>query len=562
MYLLVVWILFSSSIQGQTWDKQYDKIAESGYSVYKICEVDNGYIYGNLGIGGKMNLFKVEKETGEIIWHKEHRITNYTWPAKILPMTEKRLLIIGCTTYEQFLLITDSLGNELKKKVWQTGGYYLSGLTKIVQNNDSTYTALGFLANESSSSYFSLVKFDKNLEIIWEKSYFVGEGNICAQSIIKDGENYIALGILRGSVNALKPGLIKFDKNGNILWQKKYPEYSFAAGLSNLINLSNGYLASSLSRHNGNAGPDYAALMKIDKNGNIVLFKDSILDFLDFGLMIKVWEINNEYVGVVRAQPAPYPETYTVKTDTFGNVIAYKKWNRIGVLDAILTQDQHLLVGGGNSYSEKPWAFKTSIPGPINIELTSFTARQKKSIVIFVWQTGSETDNFGFIIERRNNENKWIDIASYTYNEELEGAENSSSYINYQFKDENIVSGMTYDYRLSNVDYLGTIRILKTITINIADNSTDIPENYALEPAYPNPFNSATTISYDLPNSSFVTISIYDINGRFVEKLVNENKEASSYFVKWNTSQFSSGIYLYKIQVNDFTDVNKCILLK
>ena len=362
MYLLVVWILFFNPIQGQTWDNQYDEIAESGYSVSKICEVDNGYIYGNIGIGSKINLFKVEKETGEIIWHKEHRITGYTWPAKILPMAGKRLLIIGCTYYEQFLLITDSLGNEMKKKVWRTDGYYISGLRKIVQNNDSTYTALGFLVNESGSNYFSLVKFDKNLEIIWEKSYSVEIGDIYAESIIKDGENYIAFGPLRGSLNALNPGLMKFDKNGNILWKKKYPEYSFAAGLSDLINLSNGYLISSLSRHNGNAGPDCAALMKIDKNGNIVWFKDSILDFLDFGLMIKVWEINNEYVGIVRAQPAPYPETYIVKTDTFGNIIAYEKWNRVCVFDAILTQDQHLLVGGGNSYSEKPWAFKTSIP--------------------------------------------------------------------------------------------------------------------------------------------------------------------------------------------------------
>ena len=360
--VLVSVLIFTGIIIGQTWEHEYDEIAESGYTVSEICEVEDGYIYANLGIGNKMNLFKAEKETGEIIWHKEHRITGYTSPTKILPMAGKKLLIIGCADYEYFLLVTDSLGNELKKKVWRPDGYYRSGLTKLVQNNDSTYTALGFLVIENDSSYFSLVKFDKNLEIIWEKSYLVLEGDIYAQNIIKDGENYMAFGILSGSLNALQAGLIKIDKDGNIIWQKKYPEYSFAGGLAELIKTSNGYLACSLSRHNGNAGPDYAALMKIDKDGNVVWFKDCILDFLEFGWMIKVWEINNEYIGVVKAQPYPYPETYVVRLDTFGTVIGYQKWNRMDASDAIFTQDQHLLIGGGNMYCNKPWAFKTSLP--------------------------------------------------------------------------------------------------------------------------------------------------------------------------------------------------------
>jgi len=142
--VLVSVLIFTGIIIGQTWEHEYDEIAESGYTVSEICEVEDGYIYANLGIGNKMNLFKAEKETGEIIWHKEHRITGYTSPTKILPMAGKKLLIVGCVDNEQFLLITDSLGNELKKKVWRPDGYYRSGLTKLVQNNDSTYTALGF----------------------------------------------------------------------------------------------------------------------------------------------------------------------------------------------------------------------------------------------------------------------------------------------------------------------------------------------------------------------------------------------------------------------------------
>jgi hypothetical protein len=196
------------------------------------------------------------------------------------------------------------------------------------------------------------------------------------------------------------------------------------------------------------------------------------------------------------------------------------------------------------------------------VELSTFTARQEKNSVILEWQTGSETDNLGFIIERKETNNEFIERASYANNEELKGAGNTSVRSDYTFTDNNVVSGVTYEYRISDVDYSGKVEILKTITINITENSTDIPKTYALNSAYPNPFNPTTTISYDLPNSSFVTISVYDITGNLVENLMNENKEAGSYSVKWNASNISSGIYLYRLVTNDFVSTKKLILLK
>ncbi|MDA3871795.1 MAG: T9SS type A sorting domain-containing protein [Candidatus Marinimicrobia bacterium] len=99
-------------------------------------------------------------------------------------------------------------------------------------------------------------------------------------------------------------------------------------------------------------------------------------------------------------------------------------------------------------------------------------------------------------------------------------------------------------------------------TVSVKDKNTSIPNEYALNQNYPNPFNPTTTISYDLPNSSFVTISVYDITGNLVENLINENKEAGSYSVKWNASNISSGIYLYRLVTNDFVSTKKLVLLK
>jgi hypothetical protein len=89
-----------------------------------------------------------------------------------------------------------------------------------------------------------------------------------------------------------------------------------------------------------------------------------------------------------------------------------------------------------------------------------------------------------------------------------------------------------------------------------------IPNKFQLEQNYPNPFNPATNIKYQIANNSFVTLKIYDILGREAVTLVNEQLEPGTYTIDWNASQFTSGIYFYRLQTKGFTDTKKLILLK
>ncbi|MBU1635295.1 T9SS type A sorting domain-containing protein, partial [bacterium] len=89
-----------------------------------------------------------------------------------------------------------------------------------------------------------------------------------------------------------------------------------------------------------------------------------------------------------------------------------------------------------------------------------------------------------------------------------------------------------------------------------------IPTEYFLSQSYPNPFNPVTTIQYAIPEKSHVTLTIYNIAGQALEVLENQSKEPGYYSVKWDASKVGSGIYLYRVQAGQFTDVKKCILLK
>ncbi len=85
---------------------------------------------------------------------------------------------------------------------------------------------------------------------------------------------------------------------------------------------------------------------------------------------------------------------------------------------------------------------------------------------------------------------------------------------------------------------------------------------FSLGQNYPNPFNPSTTISYSIPQRSYVTLKVYDMLGKEVSVLVNEEKNAGSYRIKFNGSTLSSGIYFYKLQAGNFTQTKKLILLK
>ena len=98
--------------------------------------------------------------------------------------------------------------------------------------------------------------------------------------------------------------------------------------------------------------------------------------------------------------------------------------------------------------------------------------------------------------------------------------------------------------------------------VNSQNNAIKIPNNFELMQNFPNPFNPKTTISYKIPNSGFVKITIYNNRGQFIKKLVDNYKIAGTHSIVWDASSLSSGLYFYKITTGGFTEMKKCLLLK
>jgi hypothetical protein len=130
----------------------------------------------------------------------------------------------------------------------------------------------------------------------------------------------------------------------------------------------------------------------------------------------------------------------------------------------------------------------------------------------------------------------------------------SSIFINNQNKvwcvsnkeEPNIISFSLNDSLLSSKDMLNDHHVV----------------SYALSQNYPNPFNLSTIITYEIPSRGLVSLKIYDLLGREVETLVNEEKSPGRYEVKFDGSGLASGIYFYRITTNNFTGTKKMLLMK
>ena len=92
--------------------------------------------------------------------------------------------------------------------------------------------------------------------------------------------------------------------------------------------------------------------------------------------------------------------------------------------------------------------------------------------------------------------------------------------------------------------------------------SSTVSEDYKLYQNYPNPFNPVTKISYQINREGFVTVKVYNLVGQVIRVMVSEYQKPGNYEVEFDAGDLSTGVYLYKLQINDFTSVKRMTLIR
>jgi hypothetical protein len=104
--------------------------------------------------------------------------------------------------------------------------------------------------------------------------------------------------------------------------------------------------------------------------------------------------------------------------------------------------------------------------------------------------------------------------------------------------------------------------LIKQESENKFINNSKVPTTFILHQNHPNPFNPNTIIEYAVPKERLVKIQVFDILGKEVQTLVNDNLSAGYYKINFNTSGLPSGIYFYRLQAGPFVETKKMVLMK
>jgi hypothetical protein len=194
------------------------------------------------------------------------------------------------------------------------------------------------------------------------------------------------------------------------------------------------------------------------------------------------------------------------------------------------------------------------IQAPSNLQLTENPIKQ----INLTWNDNS-TNETGFRIDRKDPiTGNWSEIGTVVANMKT-------------YSDKNLIAATTYTYRVASYSIeteseYSNDAVLKTATgIN---NKSELPDTYALLPNYPNPFNPATTLNYEIPEQSYIKITVYNMLGEIIEILVSQLKPAGKFKIVFNSQEKSSGVYIVKMEASKnekgkgFVDFRKILLMK
>ena len=203
------------------------------------------------------------------------------------------------------------------------------------------------------------------------------------------------------------------------------------------------------------------------------------------------------------------------------------------------------------------------------VELINFCAKYDEDCVIISWITASETNSLGFELYKKDYlHEEYILLSSYKWNKDLASSGNSTSNKKYCFTDNQVENGKSYFYKLTQVDISGKRTEFKPISVKLESNKKEGKlKSFILFQNYPNPFNSQTQISFQVPKYSYLSLKIFDLQGKEIVTLTETTYKSGNYRINWNGKDkfgnpVCSGIYVYELNTEELLETKKLILIR
>ncbi|MDD5360797.1 MAG: T9SS type A sorting domain-containing protein [Ignavibacteria bacterium] len=354
--------------------------------------------------------------------------------------------------------------------------------------------------------------------IYWDNTYYSGHGYPDFTDLIKTQNCYLTVG----------ESVLKFNLNGDFVWQKDYPSNFTKIYWSVIEAIDEGYIMAG-EVCDGIGQPTLGVITKIDTAGNLKWEKRYFLDDQINGIrQMKVIKRNNTY----------YAGGYCFDT----------------------------LVGG----SAVVTILKLDING-----IVKNTLKFQRSVDFnyFFWDMKFVSDNRIVVLYNRHKYNDStiaaamiIDTSGHIIrSREYTGTDYTKLKKIYLHNSNTIFfTGISDHYSIwfDNPFVVKTDTTLYAPPVSVRNISQTVPDNFYMRQNYPNPFNSATQIVFGIKKKGLYNLKIYDVTGKLISEIFNQNFEPGEYKTDFHADNLSSGVYFYKLESNNSIITKKFVLLK
>jgi hypothetical protein len=468
----------------------------------------------------------------------------------------KNIIVVG-TANDKMIVLKYSPSGDL---LWERRQFNYSGYSVALDSADNIY-ALGW----NGFYECKLVKYSNQGNYIWDISYSRPFSfTPISLGVSKNGNSYIHF-----SGNG--SGLAKFNSNGLFMWYRRF------VGTGG-ISLRTIYNRSIKIDDDENIYVAVCANMGAPTNEDIVLIKYNLSGD-------SLWTRTFDYSG------GSYDRTYTIALDDFNNVYTVGvtlsaslyftvlvKYNNQGVLQWFRSSVGGY-DGGTNIKCKNGYVYITGAFEVLNMGFSPLLKYSYNGVLIWIsYYNENNLRYYGYHLEIDNQNNVYSggniylglndDIASMKLNSNgikqwvtrYNGPGNGYDNARDMTIDDGKIIFTGTSFVPANDQDLVTIKYSNSIGIIKINNS--IPAKYVLYQNYPNPFNPVTKIRFESPTFSKINIRIFDITGKEVKILINQELFAGVYEVEWNASNYPSGVYFYELVANNLKVTKKMVLIK
>jgi hypothetical protein len=452
-------------------------------------------------------------------------------------------------------------GDTAWSRYYSSWGSYTDHPSVVKADNQGNVYMAGTSADGASRYYYILIKYLPNGDTAWTRLYhdFPAPDYGPFISIGESGNIYLAGYITVSEMNT-DLLLIKYAPNGDTIWRRIYGSPSQAADGATAIALdsSENIYLTGFTSDSDHQWSDILTV-KYDSSGTRIWTAqyNGALDYTDMGYYVAVDNDENIYVAGDSREVNGYDDMVLIKYSADGDSLWHRYYNdevnrddKVRGLavdnsnNVIMTGYSSVAFGNmitikydpaGNLIWQRAYfPFEMYNSSPTSICLDSFGN---------IYITGLALQSLTALKYYPNGDTAWT--WGYGYSRWGTGIalDNQSNVI------------------ITGYDSYYAIKLVQEPQ-DVDDGNNPLPSKYNLHPAYPNPFNAQTIISYDLPKEANVNLEIYDLLGRRVATLAEGTQEAGTHQVVWDGSGVSSGLYFYRLKAGDYSDIKKMTMLK